>query len=186
MNEYGVVTEPRTVYFERLLPGPIERVWAYITESEKRGKWLATGEMELRVGGRVDLKFQQRRSVPKIRADARALQAAQGCADGRTRHAMRAAAPAELDLGCLERIRGHFRADAARRRRDARSDASRAPRSERDAECRPGMACASWCADRQSERPRARAVLVDVRSARGRIREADSAGLTRVRDGARI
>jgi len=57
MNEYGVVTEPRTVYYERLLPGPIERVWAYITESEKRGKWLGTGEMELRVGGRVELKF---------------------------------------------------------------------------------------------------------------------------------
>ncbi len=54
MSEYGVVTESGTVRFERVLPGPIERVWAYLTESEKRGKWLATGNMELRVGGRVE------------------------------------------------------------------------------------------------------------------------------------
>ncbi len=58
MSEYGIVTEAGTVRFERLLPGPIERVWAYLTESEKRGKWLASGEMELYVGGRVELKFR--------------------------------------------------------------------------------------------------------------------------------
>jgi uncharacterized protein YndB with AHSA1/START domain len=58
MNEYGVVIEPGTVRFERLLPGPIERVWAYLTESEKRGRWLAAGEMELRVGGWVELNFR--------------------------------------------------------------------------------------------------------------------------------
>jgi len=52
---YGVVTEPGTVRFERLLPGPIERVWSYLTESDKRRTWLASGEMELQVGGRVEL-----------------------------------------------------------------------------------------------------------------------------------
>jgi len=57
MEAFGVVTEPRTVRLERVFPGPIERVWAYLTESEKRGKWLAPGEMELRVGGRVSLTF---------------------------------------------------------------------------------------------------------------------------------
>ena len=57
MSEYGVVTEPGTVRMERLLPGSIERVWAYLTESEKRAKWLAGGDMEMRVGGRVELKF---------------------------------------------------------------------------------------------------------------------------------
>lgn len=56
-SEYGAVTAPGTVRIERLLPGPIERVWAYLTESEKRGRWLATGEMELRAGGKVDLFF---------------------------------------------------------------------------------------------------------------------------------
>ncbi len=56
-NEYGAVTEPGTLRLERILPGPIERVWAYLTESEKRGKWLAPGPMELRVGGRVELNW---------------------------------------------------------------------------------------------------------------------------------
>lgn len=58
MSEFGVVTEARTVRFRRVLPGPIERVWAYVTESEKRGRWLASGPMELRVGGRVELHFR--------------------------------------------------------------------------------------------------------------------------------
>ncbi|NTX50909.1 SRPBCC family protein [Myxococcus sp. CA039A] len=57
MAEYGIVTEPQTVRIERVLPGPIERVWAFLTDSEKRGKWLAAGELEPRVGGRVELHF---------------------------------------------------------------------------------------------------------------------------------
>lgn len=56
-DEYGTITEPGTIRFERWLPGPIERVWAYLTESGKRGTWLASGEMDLRVGGRVELNF---------------------------------------------------------------------------------------------------------------------------------
>lgn len=57
MSEHGVVTGPGTVRFERLLPGPIERVWAYLTEPEKRAKWLAGGPMELKAGGKVELRF---------------------------------------------------------------------------------------------------------------------------------
>jgi uncharacterized protein YndB with AHSA1/START domain len=57
MNEFGVVTHPDTVRIERLLPGPIERVWDYLTDSKKRGTWFASGSMELRVGGKVELKF---------------------------------------------------------------------------------------------------------------------------------
>ena len=57
MSEYVVVTEPGTVRLERLLPGPIERVWAYLTESEKRGQWFASGPMDLRPGGKGELIF---------------------------------------------------------------------------------------------------------------------------------
>jgi uncharacterized protein YndB with AHSA1/START domain len=46
---------PSTIRFERLLPGPIERVWAYLTESDKRAKWLAAGEFDLRIGGRIEM-----------------------------------------------------------------------------------------------------------------------------------
>lgn len=57
-SEYGTVIEPGTLRLERVLPGPIERVWAYLTVSEKRGIWLASGQMELRVGGRVELHWR--------------------------------------------------------------------------------------------------------------------------------
>jgi uncharacterized protein YndB with AHSA1/START domain len=58
MSDYGVVTEAATVRLERLLPGPIERIWAYLTEPERRAKWLAGGPMELRVGGKAELTFR--------------------------------------------------------------------------------------------------------------------------------
>jgi uncharacterized protein YndB with AHSA1/START domain len=57
MSDFGTVIEPGTVRLERLLPGPVERVWSYLTESGKRAKWLAAGEMDLRVGGGVELRF---------------------------------------------------------------------------------------------------------------------------------
>lgn len=60
MNNYGAFTEPGTIRFERLLPGPIERVWAYLTESEKKAKWLASGDVEPRVGGKVEMSFQHK------------------------------------------------------------------------------------------------------------------------------
>jgi uncharacterized protein YndB with AHSA1/START domain len=41
--EHGIITEAGAIRFERLLPGPIERVWAYITDSSKRATWLAEG-----------------------------------------------------------------------------------------------------------------------------------------------
>lgn len=52
--DYGTITEAGTVRFERLLPGPIERVWAYLTESDKRAKWLAHGDMNLTPGGEME------------------------------------------------------------------------------------------------------------------------------------
>lgn len=64
MNDYGVVTEPGTVRLERVLPGPIERVWKYLTDSELRAKWLAAGEMDLRVGGPVELRFRNSELSP--------------------------------------------------------------------------------------------------------------------------
>jgi len=51
------LVEPGTVRLERLLPGPIERVWAYLTESDKRSQWLAAGEFDLRVGGKAVLQW---------------------------------------------------------------------------------------------------------------------------------
>ncbi|MFO1039380.1 MAG: SRPBCC family protein [Geminicoccaceae bacterium] len=50
LDRYGVLTEPTTLEIQRLLPGPIERCWAYLTQSDLRRQWLAAGEMELKVG----------------------------------------------------------------------------------------------------------------------------------------
>jgi uncharacterized protein YndB with AHSA1/START domain len=50
VDAYGALIEPATLKIQRLLPGPVERVWAYLTESDKRRKWLASGEMKLEVG----------------------------------------------------------------------------------------------------------------------------------------
>lgn len=59
-ERYGKYIAPDTIRFERTLPGPIERVWSYLTDSEKRGKWLASGPMELRVGGAARLTWLHR------------------------------------------------------------------------------------------------------------------------------
>lgn len=50
LDDYGVLTEPETLKIERLLPGTVDRVWAYLTQSELRRLWLASGEMDLKVG----------------------------------------------------------------------------------------------------------------------------------------
>ena len=54
----STLIKPSTIRHERLLPGPVERVWAYLTESKKRATWLAAGEFELRLGGKVELVFE--------------------------------------------------------------------------------------------------------------------------------
>ncbi len=48
----------------RLLPGPIERVWEYLTHPEKRARWFAGGPMELRTGGKMELFFQHKNISP--------------------------------------------------------------------------------------------------------------------------
>ena len=53
----ATLIQPSTIRFERLLPGPVERVWAYLVDSRKRATWLAAGEFDLRVGGKIELHF---------------------------------------------------------------------------------------------------------------------------------
>jgi uncharacterized protein YndB with AHSA1/START domain len=64
MKDYPEVVSPTEIRFERLLPGPIENVWSYLTDSRKRGEWLASGPMELRVGGKVALRFKHSELSP--------------------------------------------------------------------------------------------------------------------------
>ena len=57
MEEYGELLDESTVRFERLLPGPIERVWSFLTENDKRAQWLCGGDVETTVDGHVDMNF---------------------------------------------------------------------------------------------------------------------------------
>ena len=58
LDAYGALIEPATLKYERLLPGPIERVWAFLTESELRRQWLASGEMEMKAGSTFTLHWR--------------------------------------------------------------------------------------------------------------------------------
>ncbi len=64
MTEFATLLEPGTARLERMLPASIETVWAYLTESEKRGTWLAAGEMDLRIGGTVEHVFDHKTLSP--------------------------------------------------------------------------------------------------------------------------
>jgi len=53
--DFGKLSAPRTLEMQRLLPGPIERVWDYLTKSDVRRQWLASGDMELKAGAACEL-----------------------------------------------------------------------------------------------------------------------------------
>lgn len=57
-DAYGVLTEPTTLKIQRLLPGPIERVWAHLTESDLRRQWLAAGPMQMKVGSSFEFVWR--------------------------------------------------------------------------------------------------------------------------------
>lgn len=57
-DAYGELIEPGTLRIERLLPGPIERVWDYLTDGELRRQWLASGKMDAKIGARFELVWR--------------------------------------------------------------------------------------------------------------------------------
>ena len=57
-DTYGTLIEPATLNIQRLLPGPIERVWAYLTENNLRRTWLAAGQMETKIGAAFELVWR--------------------------------------------------------------------------------------------------------------------------------
>jgi uncharacterized protein YndB with AHSA1/START domain len=64
--EHGELTGPGEFRLVRLLPANIDRAWQYLVDSEKRGKWLASGPLEPRVGGRVELRFDHSTLTPHL------------------------------------------------------------------------------------------------------------------------
>lgn len=57
-DAYGVLSEAATLTIQRLLPGPIERVWDYLTRSDLRRQWLASGDMAMEIGAPFELTWR--------------------------------------------------------------------------------------------------------------------------------
>ncbi len=57
-DAYGTLIEPATFKVERVLPGPIDRVWAYLTDSNLRRQWLASGDMQPKTGSVFELTWR--------------------------------------------------------------------------------------------------------------------------------
>lgn len=55
---YGQKIEPATLKIERVLPGPIERVWDYLTRSDLRRQWLASGDMPSKAGTEFEMTWR--------------------------------------------------------------------------------------------------------------------------------
>jgi uncharacterized protein YndB with AHSA1/START domain len=46
-EDFGTIKDLAALTIQRMLPGPIDRVWSYLIDSDLRRKWLAAGEMKL-------------------------------------------------------------------------------------------------------------------------------------------
>lgn len=71
IENYGTLGDLETLTIRRRLPGPIDRVWAYLTDSDLRRRWLASGTMEMRVGAPFELTWRndELTSPPGIRPE---------------------------------------------------------------------------------------------------------------------
>ncbi len=71
VEDFGLVTDPGTIVIKRVVPGPVDRVWDYLTKNDLRRQWLAAGDMELRVGAPVELvwDFQKTTADPGPKPD---------------------------------------------------------------------------------------------------------------------
>jgi uncharacterized protein YndB with AHSA1/START domain len=57
-QDYADLIAPGVVRIERLLPGPVERIWSYLTDTDKRRLWMASGAIELCNGGKTEHVFR--------------------------------------------------------------------------------------------------------------------------------
>jgi uncharacterized protein YndB with AHSA1/START domain len=63
-DQYGQFNGRAEVRLVRTLPGPIERIWEYLTDSEKRSRWFGGGMLEQRAGGKVEFVMVHKKLAP--------------------------------------------------------------------------------------------------------------------------
>lgn len=61
MGDFVTYPNPTVLEIFRDLPGPIDRVWDYLTKSELRQKWLCAGIVSPEVGGTIVFDFDHSR-----------------------------------------------------------------------------------------------------------------------------
>lgn len=57
MGDHVTYPQPTVLEIFRDLPGPIDRVWGYLTKSELRQKWLCAGYVSPEIGGTIVFAF---------------------------------------------------------------------------------------------------------------------------------
>ena len=57
MSYDGTLCDLHTVEFKRLIPGPIELAWDYLTKPELLRTWFADVTLEPRAGGKIEVRF---------------------------------------------------------------------------------------------------------------------------------
>ncbi len=63
-EELGKFKGRAEVRLVRTLPGPIERVWEYLTDPEKRARWFCGGALEQKAGGKVEFAMHHKNIAP--------------------------------------------------------------------------------------------------------------------------
>jgi uncharacterized protein YndB with AHSA1/START domain len=64
MENFARQINDQTIQFVRILPGPIEKIWAYLWDGEKRGEWFASGAMPTKVGESFEMRFKHSELSP--------------------------------------------------------------------------------------------------------------------------
>jgi uncharacterized protein YndB with AHSA1/START domain len=64
MQDLANRIDDHTIQFVRILPGPIEKVWDYLYDSDKRGEWFARGDFPSKVGEPFELRWKHSELSP--------------------------------------------------------------------------------------------------------------------------
>jgi uncharacterized protein YndB with AHSA1/START domain len=64
MDRFGKLIDPQTVVFERVLPGPMERVFDYLWNEEKRRLWFTSGGMPTAPGETFQMHWKHSEYSP--------------------------------------------------------------------------------------------------------------------------
>jgi uncharacterized protein YndB with AHSA1/START domain len=61
MDDEAIMTAPMRLEIKRVLNGPIDRVWEYLTDGALRQQWFCGGQTAKEPGGQIDFEFDHRR-----------------------------------------------------------------------------------------------------------------------------